>query len=253
MTRRPLVLAGVALGAGIVAGPTSAATPTPAQLRQLDLASHPAVKLLVRQTGWVRVTQPELLAAGLDANVDVRALQLFADGVENPLQLTGNGDNVFDADEAIEFYAEGRDSLWTDTRTYWLVSGAAGLRVPQVAHARGGAPPASFRATQAERGHSMYYAALLNGDESNFFTAAIGTTVVKQTVSTRHPGAPANATLRLFLQGDVPQDSRDKFLQYMHQARREPVPVYWTDEDAANHRTRAVCHLILTLPEFQLN
>ncbi|HEY2729045.1 MAG TPA: C25 family cysteine peptidase [Polyangia bacterium] len=206
MIRRPFVLAGVALGAGILAGSTWAATPTPAQLRQLDLASHPAVKLLVRQTGWVRVSQPELLAEGLDPNVDVDALQLFADGVEQPLQLTGNGDTVFDADEAIEFYAEGRDSLWTDTQTYWLVTGAAGLRAPKVEHAKGGAPPASFRATRAERGHSMYYTALLNGDESNFFTAAIGTAVFKQTVTTRHPAAPSNATLRLFLQGATTGD-----------------------------------------------
>jgi MYXO-CTERM domain-containing protein len=206
MIRRPFVLAGVALVVGFLAGPSSAATPTPAQLRQLDLASHPAVKLLVRQTGWVRVTQPELLAAGLDPKVDVRALQLFADGVEQPLQLTGNGDTVFDADEAIEFYAEGRDTLWTDTRTYWLVSGTAGLRVPLVAYASGRAPPASFRQTEAERGHSMYYAALLNGDESNFFTAAIGTTVFNQTVTTRHPAAPANAVLRLFLQGATTGD-----------------------------------------------
>jgi hypothetical protein len=210
MMRRPFVLAGVlggvALGIGGLSPPVWAATLTPAQLQQLALASHPAVKLLVRQTGWLRVTQPELLAAGLDPKVDIRDLQLFTDGVEQPLQLTGNGDTVFDAGEAIEFYAEGRDSLWTDTRTYWLVSGAAGLRVPLVAYSSGRAPPAVFRATRGERGHAMYYASLLNGDESNFFTAAIGTTVFKQTVATAHPAAPANATLRLFLQGATTGD-----------------------------------------------
>ena len=116
MVGRACVAAGLALGVGVLPAPASAAPVTPTQLRQLDLAAHPAVKLLVRQTGWLRVTQPELLAAGLDPKVDVGTLQLFADGVERPLQVTGNGDAVFDADEAIELYAEARDSLWTDTR-----------------------------------------------------------------------------------------------------------------------------------------
>jgi len=59
--------------------------------------------------------------------------------------------------------------------------------------------------------------------------------------------------LRLFLQGDVSSDSRTKLVRYLADARKRPVPVYWTDEDAADHRIRAVCHLVLSLPEFQLN
>jgi uncharacterized protein (DUF1800 family) len=59
--------------------------------------------------------------------------------------------------------------------------------------------------------------------------------------------------LQLFLQGDVPVESRQRLLDYLHQARQQPVPVYWTADDAAQHRIRAVCHLVLTLPEFQLD
>jgi uncharacterized protein (DUF1800 family) len=59
--------------------------------------------------------------------------------------------------------------------------------------------------------------------------------------------------LRLFLQGDMPADSRDKLLRYVEQAHQQTVPVYWTAEDAADQRVRAVCHLALTLPEFQLD
>lgn len=58
--------------------------------------------------------------------------------------------------------------------------------------------------------------------------------------------------LRLFLQGDVPAESRSKLTDYLKQARTRGIPVYWTEEDAADHRVRAVCHLALTLPEFQL-
>jgi uncharacterized protein (DUF1800 family) len=59
--------------------------------------------------------------------------------------------------------------------------------------------------------------------------------------------------LRLFLQDDVPVEARAKLLDYLKQAHSRPMPVYWTSEDATDHRVRAVCHLILTLPEFQLS
>ena len=81
---------------------------------QLDLAAMPAVKLVVTTAGWQRVSQPALVAAGLDPGIDPARLQLFADGVEQSLSVTGNGDAVFDSGEAIEFYGQGRDTLWTD-------------------------------------------------------------------------------------------------------------------------------------------
>jgi uncharacterized protein (DUF1800 family) len=58
--------------------------------------------------------------------------------------------------------------------------------------------------------------------------------------------------LRLFLQGDVPAATRNRLLQYAAQARKQNVPVYWTAQDAANHRVRTLCQLVLRLPEFQL-
>jgi uncharacterized protein (DUF1800 family) len=59
--------------------------------------------------------------------------------------------------------------------------------------------------------------------------------------------------LRLFLQGDVPAASRSRLLEYERHARREQMPVYWTAQDADDHRVRTLCHLVLTLPEFQLD
>jgi uncharacterized protein (DUF1800 family) len=58
--------------------------------------------------------------------------------------------------------------------------------------------------------------------------------------------------LELFLQGDVPAASRTQLLNYLQQAHNQTVPVYWTAQDAADQRIRAVCHLVLCLPEFQL-
>jgi uncharacterized protein (DUF1800 family) len=59
--------------------------------------------------------------------------------------------------------------------------------------------------------------------------------------------------LELFLQNDVPAQGRTRLQEYQKKVQQENVPVYWTPEDAANHRVRALCHLVLTLPEFQLS
>lgn len=59
--------------------------------------------------------------------------------------------------------------------------------------------------------------------------------------------------LGLFLQGDVPAASRAKLLDYLAKSKATKYPTYWTADDAANHRLRAAAHLVLTLPEFQLN
>jgi uncharacterized protein (DUF1800 family) len=59
--------------------------------------------------------------------------------------------------------------------------------------------------------------------------------------------------LTLFLQNDAPQDSRERLRDYQRQAQKQKVPVYWTEDEAADHRVRALCHLVLTLPECQLS
>jgi uncharacterized protein (DUF1800 family) len=59
--------------------------------------------------------------------------------------------------------------------------------------------------------------------------------------------------LGVFLQNDVPADARARLLDYLASSKRVKYPVYWTDEDVANHRLRTAAHLTLTLPEFQLD
>ena len=46
---------------------------------------------------------------------------------------------------------------------------------------------------------------------------------------------------------------RAYLLEYQKKAHDQPKPKFWTDKDAADHRIRALCHLVLTLPEFQLD
>jgi uncharacterized protein (DUF1800 family) len=66
-------------------------------------------------------------------------------------------------------------------------------------------------------------------------------------------GKPVEFFLSLFLQGDVPAATRGRLEGYLDHVRKQPVPVYWTAGQAADHPLRSVCHLVLTLPEFQLD
>jgi hypothetical protein len=58
--------------------------------------------------------------------------------------------------------------------------------------------------------------------------------------------------LTVFLQNDVPPESRNKLLAYLADSKGAKYPAYWTSDDVAHHRLRTVAHLTLTLPEFQL-
>jgi uncharacterized protein (DUF1800 family) len=59
--------------------------------------------------------------------------------------------------------------------------------------------------------------------------------------------------LKLFLQDDVPAESRTRLVEYQKHSEKQPYPVYWTKEDAEDQRVRTLCRLVLTLPEFQLD
>ena len=109
------------------AATTGAATPLETQWA---VAQTAAVKIGVRRTGWVRVTQATLVAAGLDPTVDPRRLQVFADGVEQAITVTGEADGQFDPTDTIGFYGRGVDTAYTDIRVYWVVAGAqSGRRI----------------------------------------------------------------------------------------------------------------------------
>src|SRR5208283_2976530 len=64
-------------------GATAPAAPSPQAIaQQYALAAGPAVRLDVDSEGWYRVTQPQLVAAGISANVNPHDLQLYLDGVQ---------------------------------------------------------------------------------------------------------------------------------------------------------------------------
>jgi hypothetical protein len=182
-------------------------SPTRPILAQLtlqgDLASQLAVKISVRNEGWYRLTQPQLVAAGFPADVDARRLQLFVEGRELPLFVMANQSGLFDASSAVEFYGLGSDSPVTDTRVYWLVVGKQpGVRVAQMKAAGPAANPESFLQTIERRERTVYFSALRNGEAENFFGAVITTTPIEQALTLAHlAGSSKPVSLEIALQG----------------------------------------------------
>ena len=156
----------------VQAGPRVAASQVPPQATvQWALASQPSVKLGIRQPGWYRVTRDQLVAAGLDPRVDPRVLQLYVNGVEQAIRVTGESDGTFDGGDAIEFYGSGVDTAYTDTRIYWLQAGRQAGRRMAVAAGGSSAPltSTSFSSTLRRKDRSVYFAALRNGETENWF------------------------------------------------------------------------------------
>lgn len=147
------------------------AKPTAAKIEiQASMASQQAVKMSIQREGWYRVEQPELVAAGLPNNTDPRKLQLFVDGEQIPMTVTGEKDGQFDPADRVEFYGVGINSASTVNHVYWLVAGAEfGLRI-QHAKAKSGSPAANTFSYAIERRDKLIYVpALKNGGGEKFF------------------------------------------------------------------------------------
>lgn len=182
--------------------------------RQFALASQPAVKISVDREGWYRVTQAQLLAAGLDPQADPSDLQLFAGGSEVALSIAGAtvGRGGFGPGAAVEFYGLGLDTPHTALRTYWLVEGRNGRRIaaaPVIAPT--GLQPLTFLATSERRDRVTYFAALLNGEADNFFGPLVVPAGAEQTILTTHVGSAVSnmATLDIALQGVTTDTAHD--------------------------------------------
>lgn len=185
--------------------PRAAALTANRALQLRSFANQAAIKLGVRQSGWQRVTQAQLLAAGFGEKSDPRLWQLFVDGVEIPCLLNGEADGRLDAEDTLEFYGLGLDTPFTDTRVYWLVKlgSKTPRRLSKAPFVGGAAPAASFTATVERRDHAIYFAGLLNGAAENFFGAVVTNAPVQQSLQSSFAdrNASAPATLEVVLQG----------------------------------------------------
>jgi uncharacterized repeat protein (TIGR01451 family) len=179
------------------------------QQKQFELAAHPGVKIFVKHEGWYRVTQPELLKAGLDPNVDPALLHLYAEAVEQPIEITGAsvGSGGLGPQAAIYFYGTGIDTPYSGTRVYWLVAGdGQGARIRQLPPSTGSnQPPASYPFTVELTPHTTYFSALITTNGNNFFGPLISTTPTSETMHVPHLATTAAepAQLEVILQGVI--------------------------------------------------
>lgn len=179
---------------------------------QQQIESRPGIKITVSQPGWYRITQPELLAAGLDPNVNAVQLQLYANGRSVPIKQSGDKVHLTSSDY-IEFYGQGAESPTDETQTYYLVlePHSFGTRIRDLVY-RNPAPlptpsgPNGFEYTVERRERMIYFSGLRNGDSENFFGQVITNMTVSSKIPVRNFDAAAvaagtQAQLEVSLQG----------------------------------------------------
>ncbi|MCX8036112.1 MAG: C25 family cysteine peptidase, partial [Candidatus Sumerlaeia bacterium] len=182
------------------------ATTVPLSLRETQwrLAAGRTAKITVRQEGWYRLGKRQLTALGFDPALNPRLLQLFCNGLEIPIVVTGEDDGRFDDNDTLEFYGLGADTLWSDAQTYWLTVGVQhGRRIPTVPNvAPTAAPLQHFPFTVERKDRTVYFAALKNGDASNFFGPTIAGQPVDQVLAVVGKAAvQTDAKLEVAVQG----------------------------------------------------
>jgi Peptidase family C25 len=167
------------------------------------------VKIFVSHEGWYRVTQPQVVAAGLNANVQASSLHLFAEGVEQPIRITGTGGG-FGPESAIEFYGTAIDTPYSGQRVYWLtVSDQPGRRISDVAETGSTGPPEiSFVQTIELKPRGTYFAALLRENTDNFFGPLVSPTSAVLNVNASHVAA-GQSSLLITLQGVTQNQSHE--------------------------------------------
>jgi len=178
----------------------------PPGLPPLSIADHQAVKISVAQEGWYHVSFAQLFAAGLDRYTDSRTLHLYAEGVEQPLLLTGRASGPPSTSDAIEFYGTGIDTPFSADRVYWLISDYQSPKriLPVATPISGSTAPASFPFTVLREDRTIYFAALLNGENNdNFFGAIISSEATDQDLSVAHidPSSALPISVDVALQG----------------------------------------------------
>ncbi|HVB85455.1 MAG TPA: C25 family cysteine peptidase [Candidatus Dormibacteraeota bacterium] len=180
--------------------------PIPASANPVSLDNRAAVEITVSAEGWYSVTGAQLAAAGFPTNVSVRSLQLYAEGVQQPMLIAGPQGRTIAPNDAIEFYGTGIDTPFSGTRVYWLVSDMGwGDRISKVpGEGHGPSNAQSFPFTVILQQRTTYFAALLNGeDKDNFFGAIVTSAPVDQLLTTAHvdPNSTIPTTLDVTLQG----------------------------------------------------
>jgi len=96
--------------------------------------------------------------------------------------------------------------------------------------------------------------ALTSTEDRRFYNRCDPVRVVgKHLEKSRSLDQATNFLEQLLLQGDIPAETRARIDERRSALRKQKYPAYWTPAFVADYQVRALCHLILTLPEYQLS
>lgn len=179
-------------------------TEVESSLQTADASTHqwvvgqPGASIYVRQDGMYRVSRASLQAASFPVNTNSANWRLFLEGVEQNI-IVGPGDQY------IEFYGRGVDVPETDSRVYYLISGATpGKRIPKrtLRPIGGNVLAQSFTTKATKKERTINFNSVINGDEDNYWGRVISTsaTGVPFTLPSVDP-AGGTATITVKLQG----------------------------------------------------
>jgi hypothetical protein len=162
---------------------------------QATLVTPTAVKILVNKDGWHRVPTNTLVGLGVDpSNANAH---LSTGGQDVAYKVAGGN---------FEFYGQALDTVYTDTRVYWLSVGTtAGPRVQTVNATGATSPPPSgtYQATLVAKDRNSFYQNVINGPGNNFFgnTPITPTQPASKSLTLSNVDTTQGGTLRVDLQG----------------------------------------------------
>ena len=121
------------------------------------------MKIYVDHEGWYHITQPQLVAAGLNPVVNPNTLHLYAEGVEQPIQITGRLNLLRSTSRDRVLRHRHRHALLRTARLLARLRRAAGTEnlrrsARGIVRAR---KPQSFIQTVELKDRTTYFAALL--------------------------------------------------------------------------------------------
>ncbi len=183
-----------------------------ASLRQIHTpaTSQPGYKLTVDKDGLYQVSYTELAAAGLTvAELDPRTFRLHTQGSEVALSVPGESDGIFDPDDALIFYGQKMNTMYTDANVYWLTWGSDnGLRMAELdgTPTGSGVTLESFRTTQRIEQNKTYQSFYPSGIDKDrwywsFIWATAPTTANYTTTLSAVAAGPISATVRGLFKG----------------------------------------------------
>lgn len=96
--------------------------------------------------------------------------------------------------------------------------------------------------------------AITSTEDRRFYNRCDPSRVIKKHVDVPDltPDQTTKFLLHLFLQGDIPSATQGKIVSRCAQLTQQKYPAYWSKDFINDYQIRAIAHLILTLPEFQL-